>query len=81
VKAGDRIYEDVVADFLERYKVRPGITGWAQVNGLRGNTFTEDHLMRRFASDVEYIRNWSFELDLCIMLKTVWGGFRGKNAF
>lgn len=81
VKAGDRIYEDVVADFLERYKVRPGITGWAQVNGLRGNTFTEDHLMRRFASDVEYIRSWSFELDLWIVLKTMWGGLGGKNAF
>lgn len=81
VKAGDRIYEDVVADFMERYKVRPGITGWAQVNGLRGNTFTEDDLTRRFASDVEYIRNWSFELDLWIVLKTVWGGFWGKNAF
>ena len=80
-KAGDRIYEDVVAGFMERYKVRPGITGWAQVNGLRGNTFTEDHLTLRFASDVEYIRNWSFELDLWIVLKTVWGGFRGENAF
>jgi exopolysaccharide biosynthesis polyprenyl glycosylphosphotransferase len=81
VKAGERIYEDVVADFMERYKVRPGITGWAQVNGLRGNTFTEEHLTQRFASDVEYIRNWSFELDLWIVLKTVWGGFGGKNAF
>ncbi|HYF20675.1 MAG TPA: exopolysaccharide biosynthesis polyprenyl glycosylphosphotransferase [Ramlibacter sp.] len=81
VKVGERTYEDVVAGFMERYKVRPGITGWAQVNGLRGSTFTEDHLTRRFASDVEYIRNWSFEFDLWIVLKTVAGGFGGKNAF
>ena len=81
VKAGERVYEDVVADFMERYKVRPGITGWAQVNGLRGNTFTEGHLTRRFAYDIQYIRNWSLELDLWIVLKTVWGGFGGHNAF
>lgn len=81
VKAGDRIYEEVEADFAERYKVRPGITGWAQVNGLRGNTFTEDHLTQRFVYDIQYIRNWSFELDLWIVLKTIWGGFGGSNAF
>lgn len=81
VKAGERVYEEVVADFMERYKVRPGITGWAQVSGLRGNTFTEGHLTQRFAYDIEYIRNWSFELDLWIIMKTVVGGFRGKNAF
>ena len=40
VKAGERLYEQVVSDFGERYKVKPGITGWAQVSGLRGNTFT-----------------------------------------
>ena len=81
VRAGDQIYEDVVADFMERYKVRPGITGWAQVNGLRGNTFTEQHLTQRFAYDIQYIRNWSPELDIWIVIKTVLGGFGGKNAF
>ena len=81
VKAGERIYEEVVADFMERYKARPGITGWAQVNGLRGNTFTEDHITQRFAFDIQYLRNWSFELDVLIVLKTVWGGFGGTNAF
>jgi Undecaprenyl-phosphate glucose phosphotransferase len=81
VKAGGRIYEEVVADFMERYKVLPGITGWAQVNGLRGNTFTEHHLTRRFAYDIQYMRNWSFELDLWIVIKTIWGGFGGSNAF
>ena len=81
VKAGERTYEEVVQDFLERYKVRPGITGWAQVNGLRGNTFTEEDLIQRFEHDVQYIRHWSLELDVWIVLKTMWGGFGGDNAF
>lgn len=81
VKAGGRTYEDVVDDFMERYKLRPGITGWAQVNGLRGNTFTESHLTSRFAYDLQYIRNWSFSLDVLIVIRTVVGGFGGENAF
>ena len=81
VKAGDRVYEEVVPGFMERYTLRPGITGWAQVNGLRGNTFTENHLIDRFAYDVQYIRNWSLELDLWIVFKTVRDGFGGQNAF
>ena len=81
VMAGRRVYEAVVADFVERYKVRPGITGWAQVNGLRGSTFTEQALIERFTHDIEYLRNWSLELDLWIVLKTILGGFGGKNAF
>ena len=81
VKAGERFYEDVLPEFMERYTTRPGITGWAQVNGLRGNTFTESHLVNRFASDLEYIKNWSIELDMLIVLQTIKGGFGGKNAF
>ena len=81
VKAGDRTYENVVVDFVERYKVRPGITGWAQVNGSRGNTFTEESLTERFIYDVQYIQNWSPELDLWIVIKTIFGGLGGKNAF
>jgi len=81
VKAGERVYESVISEFIERYKVPAGITGWAQVNGHRGNTFTEEHLTERFAHDIQYIQNWSFELDLWIILKTALGGFRGHNAF
>ena len=81
VKAGDRTYENVVVDFVERYKVRPGITGWVQVNGSRGNTFTEESLTERFIYDVQYIQNWSPELDLWIVIKTIFGGLGGKNAF
>ena len=81
VKAGDRVYESVIHEFVERYKVPAGITGWAQINGYRGNTFTEEHLTKRFACDVQYIRNWSLELDLWIILKTALGGFKDSNAF
>jgi polysaccharide biosynthesis protein PslA len=81
VKAGQRMYEEVVPRFMERYTIRPGITGWAQVMGLRGNTFTEQDVTNRFARDVEYIRKWSIEFDLWIILKTIKGGFGGKNAF
>lgn len=81
VKAGERVYEAVVDDLMERYKVRPGITGWAQVNGLRGNTFTEEHLTERFNYDIRYIQNWSLELDIWIVIRTILGGFGGKNAF
>jgi len=81
VKAGERLYEQVVSDFGERYKVKPGITGWAQVSGLRGNTFTESMLVQRFQYDVEYISNWSLSLEILIILKTLFGGFGGKNAF
>lgn len=81
VKAGERLYEAVELDFAERYKVLPGITGWAQVNGLRGNTFTEAHLRERFAHDMDYVQHWSLELDVWILCKTLLSGLGGKNAF
>jgi exopolysaccharide biosynthesis polyprenyl glycosylphosphotransferase len=79
-KAGGRPYEEVVERFQRRYRVRPGITGWAQVNGLRGNTETEDHLLRRVDFDLDYIRRWSLWLDLSILLKTPWATLKGENA-
>jgi exopolysaccharide biosynthesis polyprenyl glycosylphosphotransferase len=79
-KAGGRPYEEVVERFQRRYRVRPGITGWAQVNGLRGNTETEDHLLRRVDFDLDYIRSWSLWLDLLILLKTPWATLKGENA-
>ena len=79
-KAGGRPYEEVVERFQRRYRVRPGITGWAQVNGLRGNTETEAHLLRRVEFDLDYIRRWSLWLDLLILLKTPWATLKGENA-
>lgn len=81
VMAAGRTYEDIVADFIERYKVKPGITGLAQVSGLRGNTFTEQDIEQRFQYDIAYISNWSLALETLIILKTLSSGFWGKNAF
>jgi putative colanic acid biosynthesis UDP-glucose lipid carrier transferase len=54
-----------------RHKVKPGITGWAQVNGARGETDTIDKMKRRIEFDLEYLRNWSLRLDLQIVARTV----------
>ncbi len=79
-KAGGRPYEEVVERFQRRYRVRPGITGWAQVNGLRGNTETADDLRRRVDYDLDYIRRWSLWLDLLILLRTPLATLKGENA-
>ena len=63
--------------YMLRHKVKAGITGWAQVNGWRGNT----SLARRIECDIFYIRNWSYALDLKILLFTLWKGFINKNAY
>jgi Undecaprenyl-phosphate glucose phosphotransferase len=64
-------------DYMLRHKVKAGITGWAQVNGWRGNT----SLVERTEYDLYYIRNWSLELDLKILTMTLWKGFINKNAY
>jgi putative colanic acid biosynthesis UDP-glucose lipid carrier transferase len=64
-----------------RHKVRPGITGWAQVNGLRGETDTVDKMQRRVEYDLDYLRNWSLALDLTILLRTASLVWRDRNAY
>jgi Undecaprenyl-phosphate glucose phosphotransferase len=66
-----------IPHYMLRHKVKAGITGWAQVNGWRGDT----SLTERTAHDLYYIRNWSLDLDLKILLLTVWKGFVNKNAY
>jgi Undecaprenyl-phosphate glucose phosphotransferase len=66
-----------IPHYMLRHKVKSGITGWAQVNGWRGNT----SLTNRIECDLFYIKNWSYLLDLKIMLMTVWKGFLNKNAY
>jgi Undecaprenyl-phosphate glucose phosphotransferase len=66
-----------IPHYMLRHKVKAGITGWAQVNGWRGDTSLE----RRIECDLYYIRNWSYLLDLKILLLTVWKGFVNKNAY
>ncbi|MCB2055413.1 MAG: sugar transferase [Geminicoccaceae bacterium] len=80
-RAGDRLYEEVVADFARRYRVPPGLTGLAQVAGLRGATDTEDKLVRRFELDLAYIASWSIWLDLAILARTPWASLKGDNAY
>ena len=63
-----------------RHKVKPGITGWAQINGFRGETDTLDKMEGRIDCDLQYIRNWSLLLDIKIVLLTVFKGFIGKNV-
>jgi putative colanic acid biosysnthesis UDP-glucose lipid carrier transferase len=71
-------YRDIIDKYMVRHFVRPGITGWAQVNGLRGETRTPELMERRVELDVWYMENWSFWLDLRIVLKTVTNMF-GKD--
>ncbi len=74
-------YKHLVPGYMLRHKVKPGITGWAQVNGLRGETNTLDKIERRVEYDLYYINNWSFMLDLKIFVGTVIKGFVNRNAY
>lgn len=69
-KAGDQLYQDVMLHYAARHRVKPGMTGWAQVNGWRGETDTCEKLTRRVEHDLYYIDNWSLWLDLRILLRT-----------
>ncbi len=80
-KAGGRPFQEVVANYAARHKVKPGITGWAQVCGFRGETDTEEKLMKRLDHDLYYIENWSVFFDLYILIRTVFAVFDQKNAY
>jgi putative colanic acid biosynthesis UDP-glucose lipid carrier transferase len=74
-------YASLIDDYINRHKVQPGITGWAQVNGHRGATDTPEQLRQRVEHDLYYIDNWSFWLDLRILLLTPLKILIGENAF
>ncbi|MET0334900.1 MAG: undecaprenyl-phosphate glucose phosphotransferase [Rhizobacter sp.] len=74
-------YRQIVQAYMLRHKVRPGITGWAQVNGFRGETDTVDKMEARVHYDLEYLRNWSLALDLKIIARTVRVLFFDRNAY
>jgi putative colanic acid biosynthesis UDP-glucose lipid carrier transferase len=67
----NKAYREVIRAYMVRHKVRPGITGWAQINGYRGETDTVEKMRRRVEYDLEYLRNWSIALDLEIIMRTV----------
>jgi Undecaprenyl-phosphate glucose phosphotransferase len=79
--AAGRPYAEVVEDYLARHRMKPGITGWAQINGWRGPTDTVEQIAGRVRHDLDYIENWSPMLDLRILFATVFRGFTDKNAF
>jgi putative colanic acid biosynthesis UDP-glucose lipid carrier transferase len=64
-------YRKIIRGYMWRHKVKPGITGWAQINGYRGETDTLDKMESRVIYDINYLKNWSLWLDLTIILKTV----------
>ncbi|WP_323846382.1 undecaprenyl-phosphate glucose phosphotransferase [Microbulbifer magnicolonia] len=74
-------YRGLVSGYMLRHKVKPGITGWAQVNGWRGETDTLDKMSKRVEFDLHYIRNWSFLFDLRILMLTLSKGFVSTNAY
>jgi Undecaprenyl-phosphate glucose phosphotransferase len=80
-KAADRLYEEVVAEYAERHRVKPGITGWAQVRGWRGETDTIEKIRKRVEYDLYYIENWSLGFDLRILVLTVFALLRTENAY
>lgn len=80
-KAAGVLYEDIVYQYAARHKVKPGITGLAQVNGWRGSTDTEEKIQKRVDNDIEYINKWSLFLDLKIIFKTIFVVMVGQNAY
>lgn len=74
-------YKTIIDRYMLRHRVKPGITGWAQVNGYRGETDTLEKMQQRVKYDLEYIENWSLGLDLKIIWLTIFKGFSHKNAY
>ncbi len=79
--AANQLYQDVVSGYFARHRMKPGITGWAQVNGWRGETDTIEKIERRVEHDLYYIENWSLALDLYILGMTPFALLNLKNAY
>lgn len=79
--AHNEYYEVLLEQYANRHKMKPGITGWAQVNGHRGETDTPEKMRKRVEYDLHYIENWSLWLDIKILLMTPFFGFTGRNAY
>lgn len=77
----DDFYMRLIDGYMYRYRIKPGITGWAQVNGARGETPQVESMARRVRLDLFYIQNWSFWLDMKIVVQTAFKGFTGKNTY
>jgi undecaprenyl-phosphate galactose phosphotransferase/putative colanic acid biosynthesis UDP-glucose lipid carrier transferase len=79
--AHDNYFEVMLSDYAFRHHVKPGITGWAQCNGSRGATPTIEDVAKRVELDLWYINNWSFWLDLVVLVRTAFEVLRKRNAY
>ncbi len=77
----DDLYKDLVNGYMFRYRIKPGITGWAQIHGFRGETDRIEKMSGRVNLDLYYMQNWTFWLDIKIVALTLWKGFAGSNAY
>ena len=80
-KAENRLYDEAVDGYFARHRVKPGITGWAQIHGWRGETDSHEKIQRRVEHDLYYIENWSILLDLYIVAQTPFALIRTENAY
>lgn len=79
--AHNELYRKLIKGYMLRHKVKPGITGWAQVNGFRGETEVLEKMQGRIEHDLKYLQNWSIWLDLWIIIRTLWVVLRRHNAY
>jgi putative colanic acid biosysnthesis UDP-glucose lipid carrier transferase len=77
----DKKFEALIGGYHARHKVKPGITGWAQVNGLRGETATTEIMRARIEHDIYYVENWSLLLDIVILVRTAFVAWHQRNAY
>ncbi|WP_345815102.1 undecaprenyl-phosphate glucose phosphotransferase [Paraburkholderia sp. PREW-6R] len=77
----DDLYQNIVSGYIHRYRIKPGITGWAQINGFRGETDRIEKMEGRVEHDLYYLKNWSFALDVKIILATIFKGMHHANAY
>src|SRR5262249_25842555 len=80
-KAEEQLYDEAVDGYYARHRVKPGITGWAQINGWRGETDTHEKIQKRVEHDLYYIENWSVLLDLYILVRTPVALMKTENAY
>jgi Undecaprenyl-phosphate glucose phosphotransferase len=80
-KAAEHLYDEAVDGYFARHRVKPGITGWAQINGWRGETDSREKILRRVEHDLFYIENWSILFDLYILARTPFALLRSENAY
>ena len=79
--AHNEMYRKLISGYMIRHKVKPGITGWAQVNGLRGETENLEKMQARVDYDLDYLRHWSIDMDIKIIFKTVFLVLKDRNAY